>query len=36
MKRENEIYKVTRVGSVGNVVLLTFKFLLARWATVRR
>ena len=27
MKRENEIYKVTLVGSVGNVVLLTFKFI---------
>ena len=29
MKREREIYKVTLVGSVGNVVLLTFKFLAA-------
>ena len=27
MTRENEIYKVTLVGSVGNVVLLTFKFI---------
>ena len=27
MKREREIYKVTLVGSVGNVVLLTFKFI---------
>lgn len=27
MKREHEIYKVTLVGSVGNVVLLTFKFI---------
>jgi cation diffusion facilitator family transporter len=27
MKRENEIYKVTLVGSVGNVALLTFKFI---------
>ena len=27
MTREHEIYKVTLVGSVGNVVLLTFKFI---------
>ena len=27
MTRDNEIYKVTLVGSVGNVVLLTFKFI---------
>lgn len=27
MKRKNEIYKVTLVGSVGNVVLMTFKFI---------
>jgi cation diffusion facilitator family transporter len=27
MTREKEIYKVTLVGSVGNVVLLTFKFI---------
>lgn len=27
MKREREIYKVTLVGSAGNVVLLTFKFI---------
>ena len=27
MNREKEIYKVTLVGSVGNVALLTFKFV---------
>ncbi|MBR4498567.1 MAG: cation transporter [Bacteroidales bacterium] len=27
MSRETEIYKVTLVGSIGNVVLLTFKFI---------
>ncbi len=27
MNRENEIYKVTMVGSAGNVALLTFKFI---------
>ena len=27
MSREKEIYKVTLVGSVGNIVLLTFKFI---------
>ena len=27
MTREKEIYKVTLVGSAGNVVLLTFKFI---------
>lgn len=27
MKREREIYKVTLVGSAGNVALLTFKFI---------
>ena len=27
MSRETDIYKVTLVGSIGNVVLLTFKFI---------
>ena len=27
MSREKEIYKVTLVGSVGNIILLTFKFI---------
>lgn len=27
MNREREIYKVTLVGSVGNAILLTFKFV---------
>ena len=33
MTREREIYKVTLVGSAGNVVLLVFKFMAGWLAT---